>query len=71
LEQRSGKWHYKDWQAFEREFKELFCTKKNKQIVTLTKIKGMSWYQGKDLVKDYIQYSRLILRAGRPCQILG
>ena len=60
LEQRSGKWHYKDWQTFEREFKELFCTK-NGQVTVLTKLEGMSWYQGRDLVKDYIYlFSKLV-----------
>ena len=32
---------------FEREFKELFCTK-NEQVMVLTKLEGMSWYQGRD-----------------------
>ena len=53
LEQRSGKWHYKDWHTFECRFKELFCSK-NEQLVALTKLKGTSWYQQKDSVEDYI-----------------
>jgi len=49
----SRKWHYKDWNAFESEFEESFCTK-NEQLMALTKLKGMSWYQWKDSVEDYI-----------------
>jgi len=52
-EQQSGRWHYKDWPAFEKDFEELFCMK-NEQLTALTKLEGTSWYQGKDLVKDYI-----------------
>ena len=59
-EQKSGKWHYKDWWTFEREFKELFCTK-NEQVMALTKLEGTSWYQGRDLVKDYIdRFTKLV-----------
>ena len=55
-----GRWHYKDWPAFEKEFEELFCTK-NEQLAALTKLEGMSWYQGKDSVKDYIdRFSELV-----------
>jgi len=52
-EQRSRKWHYRDWLPFEKELKQLFCTK-NKQLAVLTKLEGMSRYQGEDLVEDYI-----------------
>jgi len=48
-----GRCHYKDWEAFKHEFEELFCVK-DEQLAALTKLEGMSWYQGKDLVKDYI-----------------
>ena len=41
LEQQTGKWHYKDWCTFEREFKELFCTN-NEQLAVLTKLEGTS-----------------------------
>ena len=60
-EQRSGRCHYKHWQgAFKHEFKEVFCMK-DEQLTALTKLKGTSWYQGKDLVKDYIdQFSELM-----------
>ena len=53
LEQRLCKWNYKDWQAFECEFKELLCVKDEK-LKALTKLEVMSWYQGKDSVKNYI-----------------
>jgi len=34
---------------------------KDEQLVALTQLKGTSWYQGKDLVKDYIdQFSELM-----------
>ena len=29
---------------------------KDGQLVALTKLEGTSWYQGKDLVKDYIDW---------------
>ena len=53
LEQRSGGYHYKDWQAFKHEFEELFCVK-DEQLAALTKLEGTSWYQGKDSVEDSI-----------------
>ena len=49
-----GKGHYFwNWEAFEKTFLDQFCPK-NKQLTTLTKLKGTSWYQGKDPVDDYI-----------------
>ena len=60
LEQKSGRWNYKDLQAFKQEFEELFCVK-YEQLAALTKLEGMSWYQGKDSVEDYIdQFLELV-----------
>ena len=36
-------------------FTELFCPK-NEQLAAPTRLKGMSWYQAKDLVEDYIDW---------------
>jgi len=37
------------------DFTEQFCPK-NKQLSALTKLEGTGWYQGKDLVEDYIDH---------------
>ena len=45
---------------FEKTFLDQFCPK-NEQLTALTKLEGTSWYQGKDLVDDYIdQFQELI-----------
>ena len=36
-------------------FTELFCPK-NEQLAVLTRLEGMSWYQAKDSVEDYINW---------------
>ena len=51
-----GKWPYfRNWTAFSEMFTELFFPK-NKQLAALTRLEEMSWYQAKDLVKDYIDW---------------
>ena len=51
-----GKGHYfQNWEAFEKAFLDQFCPK-NEQLTALTKLKGTSWYQGKDLVDNYIDW---------------
>ena len=49
-----------DWNAFETDFVDIFCPK-NEQLLALTRLEGMSWYQGKDSVEEYIdQFVELI-----------
>ena len=50
---RKGKAYYLNWDSFKEDFIEHFCPK-DEQLLAITKLKGMTWYQGKDLVKDYI-----------------
>ena len=52
-----GKGHYfRNWEGFKKAFLDQFCPK-NKQLMALTKLKGTSWYQGKDPVDDdYIDW---------------
>ena len=45
--------YYWDWDDFESDFTEQFCPK-NEQLSALIKLEGSSWYQGNDLVEDYI-----------------
>ena len=45
--------YFQNWNAFLEMFTELFCPK-NKQLAALTRLEGMSWYQAKDSVEDYI-----------------
>jgi len=45
--------YYSDWDAFTKDFAEYF-TLRDEQLLAITKLEGTSWYQGKDLVKDYI-----------------
>ena len=52
--------YFQNWEAFEKTFLDQFCPK-NKQQMALTKLKGTSWYQAKDLVDGYIdQFQELI-----------
>jgi len=50
---RKGKAYYSDWDAFKEDFVKYFCPK-DKQILAITNLEGTSWYQGRDLVEDYI-----------------
>ena len=52
---RKGKAHYSDWDVFKEDFIEPFCPK-DEQLLAITKLEGTSWYQGKDLVKEYIDH---------------
>ena len=45
--------YFWNWTAFSEMFMELFCPK-NEQLAALTRLEGMSWYQAKDSVEDYI-----------------
>ena len=42
-----------DWDAFAEDFAKHFCLR-DEQLSAITKLEGMSWYQGKDSVEDYI-----------------
>jgi len=58
---RKGKAYYLNWDAFEEDFVEHFCPK-DEQLSAITKLKGTTWYQGKDSVEDYIyRFQELIL----------
>ena len=48
---RKGKVYYLDWDTFEEDFVKHFCMK-DKQLLAITKLEGMSWYQGRDMVED-------------------
>ena len=50
---RKGKAYYSDWDTFEEDFIKHFCLK-DQQLSAITKLKGTSWYQGRDSVEDYI-----------------
>jgi Retrotransposon gag protein len=52
---RKGKACYLDWDAFEEDFIEHFCPR-DEQLSAITKLKGTSWHQGKDSIKDYIDH---------------
>jgi hypothetical protein len=45
--------YFKDWEAFEETFVDLFCPK-NEQLTALTKLEGTVWHQAKHPVDDYI-----------------
>jgi len=45
--------YYSDWDAFTKDFSKHF-TLRDEQLSAITKLEGTSWYQGKDLVEDYI-----------------
>ena len=51
---------YSDQDDFAEEFSKHFCPR-DEQLSAITKLEGTSWYQGKGLVKDYIdQFQELI-----------
>ena len=47
--------YFQNSETFEKTFLDQFC-QKNEQLMALTKLKGTSWSQGKDLVDDYIDW---------------
>lgn len=55
---------FTDWHAFEKEFRLRFCPR-DEQTVAVNKLEGMSYYQGRRPVDDYIDYFEdLVAEAG-------
>ena len=48
---RKWKVYYSDWDTFKEDFVEHFFLK-DEQLLAITKLEGMSWYQGRDMVED-------------------
>ena len=65
LEKRSGKWHYKDWHAFESEFRELFCTKKTNNLWFSLKLREWAGTKGKTQLHRHICWASWIHRVFR------
>lgn len=55
---------YKDWEAFEKEFRIRFCPR-DEATAAMNKLEGVAYYQGRKPVDDYIdQFEELVTEAG-------